>query len=334
MISINLFFHCLNRRIRTRLYFTSESHLHTLLNVLRFSSPDSSLKEESPLSTKGKDIISMAPELCYLTQIVIRLFENTSKEVDDPKRFRIEIFFSPGATATPLHMSELDRNADTTRFDTEPLQLVSKPYLTCKELEDYLNEAIKEGTSGEMKLDDVNDHTIIGNESSINKYGHKYNTCTDPTAALSSVPSQVNVALNNKENNGEKFMAISEEKKIHITFATNDSAHSSLGEDHPSELKNESRNVSNEDDGNKNDKDSNVDHNKNVSETEILTLSSDNDHNNHDDGQVKAMAVILAKQYFWTSVAAFSFFLGIGCLVLSRETIQSDFKTRRWSRRL
>ena len=72
----------LGRRVRTRLYFTSESHLHTLLNVLRFS--DASL-----LSSRGKEIISMAPELCYLTQVVIRLFENTLKDADDPKRFRI-----------------------------------------------------------------------------------------------------------------------------------------------------------------------------------------------------------------------------------------------------
>jgi inositol hexakisphosphate/diphosphoinositol-pentakisphosphate kinase len=86
----------MGRRVRTRLYFTSESHLHTLVNVLRFPSPGAG-GYPCPLSKKGRDIVSAASELCYLTQIVIRLFENIEKDVSDPKRFRIEIFFSPGA---------------------------------------------------------------------------------------------------------------------------------------------------------------------------------------------------------------------------------------------
>ena len=94
----------MGRRVRSRLYFTSESHLHTLLNVLRFpSSKDSSVP--SPLSKLGQEILANASELCYLTQVVIRLFEDTQKLSDDPKRFRVEIWFSPGATATPLHVS-------------------------------------------------------------------------------------------------------------------------------------------------------------------------------------------------------------------------------------
>lgn len=81
----------LGRRVRSRLYFTSESHLHSLLNVLRFPSV-----VPSPLSVKGQDIIANASELCYLTQIVIRLFEDNQKPRDDPRRFRVEVLFSPG----------------------------------------------------------------------------------------------------------------------------------------------------------------------------------------------------------------------------------------------
>ena len=89
--NVKLFCHYDYRRVRTRLYFTSESHLHTLLNVLRFASTDTSSTAINPLSAKGIQIISYASELCYLTQIVIRLFENTSKDIDDPKRYRIEM---------------------------------------------------------------------------------------------------------------------------------------------------------------------------------------------------------------------------------------------------
>jgi inositol hexakisphosphate/diphosphoinositol-pentakisphosphate kinase len=92
--SADLPINTMGRRVRTRLYFTSESHLHTLVNVLRFPCPGG---RPCPLSKKGRDIVGAAPELCYLTQIVIRLFENIEKDVNDPKRFRIEIYFSPGA---------------------------------------------------------------------------------------------------------------------------------------------------------------------------------------------------------------------------------------------
>lgn len=139
----------MGRRVRTRLYFTSESHLHTLLNVLRFSSVDDD-KRKNLLSRRGCEIVGAAPELCYLTHIVIRLFENTTKkDVSDPKRFRIEILFSPGATATPLHMSELDRDFDSTRFETESRQLISKDNLTCQEVEEYFTKSINDG-----KIDD------------------------------------------------------------------------------------------------------------------------------------------------------------------------------------
>jgi inositol-hexakisphosphate/diphosphoinositol-pentakisphosphate 1-kinase len=151
--SADLPINTMGRRIRTRLYFTSESHLHTMLNVLRFAGGD----EVRPLlSEHGYNVINNARELCYLTQIFIRLFEDTQRSMEDPRRFRVEILFSPGATATPLHIDEANRDADLSRFDTAPLQQIGREGLTCKEVEDFLGAAIMEGRKdGEDDLIDV-----------------------------------------------------------------------------------------------------------------------------------------------------------------------------------
>ena len=87
----------LGRSIRTRLYFTSESHLHTLLNVLRYALPGQS----SMISEAGLRILGSAEELSYLTHIVFRMFEKKGASENDPKRFRLEICFCPGADSDP-----------------------------------------------------------------------------------------------------------------------------------------------------------------------------------------------------------------------------------------
>lgn len=134
----------MGRRIRTRLYFTSESHLHTVLSVLRFAGNE---EQKTLLSENGIAIINSTPELCYLTQIVLRVFEDARRSMDDPQRFRVEILFSPGATATPFHMHEKRRDQDTSRFDTAPLQLISKEGLTCEDVEDFFETAMLAGRS-------------------------------------------------------------------------------------------------------------------------------------------------------------------------------------------
>lgn len=153
--SADLPINTMGRRVRTRLYFTSESHLHTLLNVLRFTYNDPR-SSSSILSKRGRDLVDRTPELCYLTQIVFRLFEDPKKDINDPKRFRLEVLFSPGATATPLHMAEMDRDLDNSRFETDPLELISKDGLSCQEVEDYFDECIDEG-----KTDEDDDASII-----------------------------------------------------------------------------------------------------------------------------------------------------------------------------
>lgn len=144
----------LGRRVRTRLYFTSESHLHTFLSILRFAKAD---RKRKILSENGMRIISSTPELCYLTQIVIRVFEDGRRDMTDPRRFRAEILFSPGADNTPFHVHEQERDQDTSRFDTAPLQMIGREGLTCKEVEDFFESAIREGqtTTLEPESDNV-----------------------------------------------------------------------------------------------------------------------------------------------------------------------------------
>ena len=85
----------LSRCVRTRLYFTSESHLHTLLNVLKFSKnhPTNRYPEVvTAVCPEGILELNNIKELSYLTQIVIRLFEDRN----DPMKCRCEITLSPG----------------------------------------------------------------------------------------------------------------------------------------------------------------------------------------------------------------------------------------------
>ena len=149
----------MGRRIRTRLYFTSESHLHTLMNVMRFGGTEGQV---SPLSEDGKEFISTTPELCYLTQIVFRLFEDPRRDMDDPKRFRVEVHFSAGATATPNHTAELYREKDSSRFDTDLLTTVGRDTLTCHEMEDYLTNIIE---AGQCEEDQVNEERSVPTKS-------------------------------------------------------------------------------------------------------------------------------------------------------------------------
>ena len=68
--------------------------MHTLLNVLRYvTTTGKDGQQLRAVTEEGIRIIEEAPELSYLTQIVIRLFEDRQ----DPEKFRCEISFTPGA---------------------------------------------------------------------------------------------------------------------------------------------------------------------------------------------------------------------------------------------
>ncbi|XP_048569217.1 inositol hexakisphosphate and diphosphoinositol-pentakisphosphate kinase VIP2-like isoform X3 [Triticum urartu] len=99
-----------DRHVRTRLYFTSESHIHSLMNVLRYCNLDESLHGEDSLVCQSTlDRLHRTRELDYMSNIVLRMFENTEVPLEDEKRFRIEMTFSRGADLSPLE----DKTSET-----------------------------------------------------------------------------------------------------------------------------------------------------------------------------------------------------------------------------
>ncbi|KAH0890790.1 hypothetical protein HID58_053219 [Brassica napus] len=110
------------RHVRTRLYFTSESHIHSLMNVLRYCNLDESLQgEESLISQNALERLFKTKELDYMSYIVLRLFENTEVSLEDPKRFRIELTFSRGADLSPLEEKNDDEAESLMREHTLPI---------------------------------------------------------------------------------------------------------------------------------------------------------------------------------------------------------------------
>uniref|UniRef100_A0A1A8C4M4 Inositol hexakisphosphate and diphosphoinositol-pentakisphosphate kinase n=1 Tax=Nothobranchius kadleci TaxID=1051664 RepID=A0A1A8C4M4_NOTKA len=82
------------RHVRTRLYFTSESHVHSLLSIFRYGGL---LDEEKDQQWKrAMDYLSAVSELNYMTQIVIMLYEDNNKDISSEERFHVELHFSPG----------------------------------------------------------------------------------------------------------------------------------------------------------------------------------------------------------------------------------------------
>ncbi|XP_045142367.1 inositol hexakisphosphate and diphosphoinositol-pentakisphosphate kinase 1 isoform X9 [Echinops telfairi] len=83
------------RHVRTRLYFTSESHVHSLLSVFRYGG----LLDETQDAQWQRALayLSAISELNYMTQIVIMLYEDNTRDPFSEERFHVELHFSPGA---------------------------------------------------------------------------------------------------------------------------------------------------------------------------------------------------------------------------------------------
>jgi Histidine phosphatase superfamily (branch 2) len=333
----------MGRRIRTRLYFTSESHLHTLVNVLRFGGCEG---QKSILSQRGLRIINEAPELCYLTQIIIRLFEDTRRHVEDPRRYRVEILFSPGATATPLHIDELDRDADSSRFDTSGLEFIGREGLTCKEVEDFFSSAIIAGQIDESEFSLSPNMRESPKKPKGKKSKSKDVTQTNENVA---VPRTVTVTTNKeaaKEKNTdapksiEKAPIMSPTTGVVVPKGNSMDKRSKAVE--PPILK-ESTLVTTtkveveseakvRDDAKEKSGDA-----KEELPRKIRALSyvkeEDEEDEEDEEARVERLARSLALKYFWRSIGVFSFVVGVSCLVLAMNVHTGPSSRRRWSRR-
>jgi inositol hexakisphosphate/diphosphoinositol-pentakisphosphate kinase len=82
------------RHVRTRLYFTSESHVHSLITVLRHGGLMDIKRDEQ--WRRAMEYVSMVSELNYMSQVVVMLYEDPTKDPCSEERFHVELHFSPG----------------------------------------------------------------------------------------------------------------------------------------------------------------------------------------------------------------------------------------------
>jgi len=88
-----------NRMVRTRLYFTSESHITSMFNLLRSrAGPGESLIPDEIEAQISKD-----PELNYMSRIVIKVYEDKGVDPADPMRFLAQMYYSTGASFDSLN---------------------------------------------------------------------------------------------------------------------------------------------------------------------------------------------------------------------------------------
>lgn len=119
--------------VRTRLYFTSESHILTLINILKYAGYDPNNAEKLlGIVGKGPSYLDQSSECNYLTHIVFRLFEHLDRANNDPAKYRVELLLSPGVSTD---VSTIDMATHTAPI--QPLMYINHD-LTLQEVEQIM----------------------------------------------------------------------------------------------------------------------------------------------------------------------------------------------------
>ena len=127
-------YNCLNpsdRKVKTRFYFTSQSHLYALFNTIICGYNSYLVDDKNKINP-----IWQIFDLDYCSHIVFRLFENFNVEENDEKRYRIEIVISSGANKNP-------RYSDSEHLLSVNPWIVVNDHLTLNELKKYFNYVLE-----------------------------------------------------------------------------------------------------------------------------------------------------------------------------------------------
>ena len=142
------------RHVRTRLYFTSESHIHSLFNVLRWGSAADDGRP-SIFSDAAHSRFHHI-ELGYLTHIVFRVLQKPASDPTEASSFRVQVLVSPGiqhhhivcdaATASAQWQCASTHDGTEELLEalkaTQPLVLASSADLTLDEMESFLSSVL------------------------------------------------------------------------------------------------------------------------------------------------------------------------------------------------
>ena len=119
------------RHVKSRFYFTCASHMYALLNVIGYAYNGNSVINNK--NRKSFEKLKNIFDLDYCSHIIFRLFENLNVDLQNPKRFRLEIIMSPGSNKDPR---EANKNH---LIDVSPWILLDKN-LNLTQMKDFLNK--------------------------------------------------------------------------------------------------------------------------------------------------------------------------------------------------
>ncbi|XP_074614886.1 inositol hexakisphosphate and diphosphoinositol-pentakisphosphate kinase 2-like isoform X2 [Acropora palmata] len=151
-----------HRHVRTRLYFTSESHVHTVLNAFRYGNLFEHIPDDQ--WQRAVDFLDEVPELNYMTQIVLMLFEDPKADPCSEKRFHVEVHFSPGAK-TIDDPEFLARSSPTRKRSHEDLKQLSSTVTS--------TDATEQGRKGKTsKVGDAGKSSATLEEQQVQEFSH------------------------------------------------------------------------------------------------------------------------------------------------------------------
>jgi hypothetical protein len=221
-------------------------------------------------------------------------------------------------------MAELDRESDSTRFDTAPLVMIGKEGLTCKDLEECFSSAIVAGQI-ENETDGFSlTPSVPESPSSKSKSKKKSLPPPVPKAVTVSNEEVVPEKLGEKAPANKPPLAKKKSEKALSKKADGATGSKPKKSGRPAlVLKKSEKKLTSVDDNSMSS--------KVVDFKKPITEEDDED----EEARIERLARSLARKYFWRAISVASLMLGTGCLIMAMNVRVSDpySRSRRWTKR-